>query len=134
MHPSARFAGTRHTPTLPPGVGSRRCVEEPIPSMSDESPPRPAIRGVYGGVPTQIFERGGTLADYGINAVWLGSGSLTPEGVGLLKVQGARVFAEFNSMHAADYLAEHPEAAPVGPDGEVCPPPDGWQGVCPTHE
>ena len=36
-------------------------------------------------------------------------------------------------MHEAGYLRDHPDAAPVGPDGKRCPAPDGWQGVCPTH-
>jgi hypothetical protein len=36
-------------------------------------------------------------------------------------------------MHEADFLKEHPDAAPVGTDGKPSPPPDGWQGVCPTH-
>jgi threonine dehydratase len=79
------------------------------------------------------LDRGETLADYGVNAVWLGSGSLTAERIAILRDQGARVFAEFNTMHHAAYLAEHPDAAPIGVNGKVCPPPDGWQGVCPTH-
>lgn len=91
------------------------------------------IRGIYGGVPTQILDRGKTLADYGVNAIWIGSGGLTAEGIALLREQGSQVFAEFNTMHDAAYLREHPDAAPVGTDGAVCPPPDGWQGVCPTH-
>ena len=74
-----------------------------------------------------------SLADYGINAVWIGSGGLTRERVALVKRQGAKVFAEFNTMHDAAYLKDHPDAAPVGTDGKPCPPPDGWQGVCPTH-
>jgi hypothetical protein len=90
-------------------------------------------RGLYGGVPTELFEQRKTLPDYGINAVWIGSGSLTPEGIEQLRGHGAHVFAEFNSMHEAGYLREHPDAAPIGADGEVCPPPDGWQGLCPTH-
>ena len=36
-------------------------------------------------------------------------------------------------MHHAEYLKAHPDAAPVGADGKVSPPPDGWQGLCPTH-
>lgn len=95
--------------------------------------PRVAIRGVYGGVPTQILDRGQSLADYGINAVWVGSGGLSREQVALVKRQGAKLFAEFNTMHEASYLKDHPDAAPFGSDGRVCPPPDGWQGVCPTH-
>jgi hypothetical protein len=91
------------------------------------------VRGIYGGVPTQLIDRGERLGEHGVNAVFLGSGSLTPEVLDRLREQGARVFAEFNSMHHAGYLEQHPEAAPVGADGAVCPPPDGWQGVCPTH-
>jgi hypothetical protein len=92
-----------------------------------------AIRGIYGGVPKEIFDHGRSLADFGINAVWIGSGSLTRERIELLRGQGARVFAEFNTMHDAAYVKEHPDAAPVGADGQVAPPPDGWQGACPTH-
>jgi hypothetical protein len=76
------------------------------------------MRGVYGGVPVQILDRGRTLADYGINAIWLGSGAITNERMALLKGAGVKVFAEFNTMHEAGYLREHPDAAPVGPDGE----------------
>jgi hypothetical protein len=100
-------------------------------------PPRVAypitIRGIYGGVPTQIFERGKSLSEFGINAVWIGSGSLSRDRIDLLRRQGALVFAEFNTMHVAEFVKEHPDAAPVGDDGRVAPPPDGWQGVCPTH-
>src|SRR5438128_2111820 len=97
--------------------------------------PRPhvEIRGVYGGVPTELLEGGRRLADAGVNAVWLGSGALTAERIAFLRREEARVFAEFNTMHEARYLDEHPDAAPIGPDGEVCPAPDGWQGVCPSH-
>jgi hypothetical protein len=95
--------------------------------------PKVEIRGIYGGVPTEILNRGRSLSDYGINAVWVGSGGLTREGVAMIRRQGAKVFAEFNTMHDADFLEDHPDAAPVGTDGKPCPPPDGWQGVCPTH-
>lgn len=91
------------------------------------------IRGIYGGVPRQILDRGESLADYGINAVWIGSGGLRDADIALLKAQGAKVFAEFNTMHVASFVEEHPDAAPVGPDGEPSPPPDGWQGICPSH-
>ena len=36
-------------------------------------------------------------------------------------------------MHEAGYLKDHPDARPIGADGRVSPPPDDWQGVCPTH-
>lgn len=91
------------------------------------------VRGIYGGVPEALLDGGRSLSESGVNAVWMGSGSLDAEKIGRLKAAGARVFAEFNTLHVAEYVAAHPDAAPVGADGAVCPPPDGWQGVCPTH-
>jgi hypothetical protein len=44
------------------------------------------------------------------------------------------VYAEFNTLHVASYLDDHPDAAPIGVDGQVSPPPEGWQGICPTHD
>jgi hypothetical protein len=109
-------------------------------SASDPTPrpaarPAIAIRGVYGGVPTQIFDRRKTLEDYGVNAIWVGSGSVSPEVVASLKAKSnaLKIFAEFNTMHEASYLKNHPDARPIASDGRVSPPPDGWQGICPTH-
>lgn len=109
--------------------------QAPEPQAAAIKRPAIAIRGIYGGVPTQIFDRGRTLADFGVNALWIGSGSVTRELLEGLKARspGLKVFAEFNTMHEAGYLDAHPDARPVGPDGRVAPPPDGWQGVCPTH-
>jgi len=102
-------------------------------AAAQQSRPHVTIRGIYGGVPVELLERGKTLKDHGVNAVFMGSGGLTAERVALLKKQGAKVFAEFNTVHVAGYLKEHPDAAPIGVDGNVCPPPQGWQGICPTH-
>jgi hypothetical protein len=87
------------------------------------------IRGIYGGFPREILERGQTPAEYGINAIWVGSGSLNPTEIDRYHKLGLKVFAEFNSMHAAEYLKDHPEAVPIGPEGKPSPPPQGWQGV-----
>jgi hypothetical protein len=112
------------------------------PSFAAIEPPAPIekrpgilIRGIYGGVPVQIIERGQSLKDYGVNAIWIGSGSVTSNLIADLKAKSndLKVFAEFNSMHEASYLADHPDARPIGPDGQPSPAPDGWQGVCPTH-
>jgi len=91
-------------------------------------------RGIYGGLPRELMSDGRTLAASGVNAVWVGSGGVTDEVVRLAHEQGAKVYAEFNTMHDAAYLTEHPDAAPVGVDGHRCPPPEGWQGVSPHHE
>jgi hypothetical protein len=108
---------------------------------SDTLEPQPArrpaiaIRGIYGGVPTQIFDRHQTLDDYGVNAIWIGSESVRRDLVASLKAKskGLKVFAEFNTMHDASFLKAHPDARPIGADGHLAPPPDGWQGICPTH-
>jgi hypothetical protein len=94
----------------------------------------PPLRGIYGGVPQEILDSGTRLRDFGVDAVWLGAGSFTPERLALMRREGLQVYAEFNTLHVADYLKEHPDAAPIGADGRVSPPPQGWQGICPTHE
>ncbi|MFM7128204.1 MAG: hypothetical protein ACKO0V_02465 [bacterium] len=96
-----------------------------------EERPWVKIRGVYGGLPA--LPQGKSLKDFGINAVWVGSGGVSAGLVDSLHRQGVKIFAEFNTMHDAGYLKEHPDAAPIGIDGRLCPPPNGWQGVCPTH-
>jgi hypothetical protein len=113
------------------GIGAQLLAEDQAAAV--EKRPNITIRGIYGGVPVELLEQGKTLKDYGVNAVFMSSRALTAERVELLKQQGAKVFAEFNTMHVAGYLKEHPDAAPVGVDGEVCPAPHGWQGICPTH-
>lgn len=95
--------------------------------------PHIQIRGVYGGVPAAIEQAGGRLSDYGINAIWYHSRQVNQRRLDLVKSQGALFFAEFNTLHDASFLQKHPDAAPVGADGAVSPPPDGWQGICPTH-
>jgi hypothetical protein len=102
------------------------------------APPQAAsampVRGIYGGVPQEILDAGTRLRDFGIDAVWLGSGSFTPERLTLLRAERVQIYAEFNTLHVADYLKAHPDAAPIGADGRVSPPPHGWQGICPTHD
>jgi len=101
-------------------------------AVAEDKRPHISIRGIYGGVPVELLEHG-TLQEFGVNAIFMGSDGITEERIALLKKQGAKVFAEFNTMHVASYLKEHPDAAPVGVDGKVCPPPHDWQGICPTH-
>lgn len=91
------------------------------------------IRGLYGGFPQAILDKGKTPADFGINAIWVGSGGLKPDEIERYHEMGLKVFAEFNSMHSASFLKEHPDAAPIGSDGKPSPPPQGWQGVSPFH-
>ncbi len=113
-------------------------TSRPVAAESAHAPktePRPwvTIRGVYGGFPNEIFDRGRTPTDLGINAIWVGSGGLKQEEIDRYHTLGLKVFAEFNSMHFADYLKDHPDAAPIGTDGRPSPPPHDWQGVSPFH-
>ena len=131
------------------------CAARPVPSAVEGQdavpPPRPPdvvpssrpdvvpqsrrpLRGIYGGVPQEILDAGTRLRDFGIDAVWLGAGSFTPERLALLRAERVQVYAEFNTLHVAEYLKEHPDAAPIGSDGRVSPPPQEWQGICPTHD
>jgi hypothetical protein len=105
--------------------------EESAPALS----PRPwiTIRGIYGGYPGQILDRSQKPADYGINAIWVGSGSLLAEQIDRCHKLGLKVFAEFNSMHASQYLKDNPDAAPIGPDSKPSQAPSGWEGVSPFH-
>src|SRR3954468_20549295 len=91
------------------------------------------IRGIYGGFPDSLLEKGQSTADFGVNAIWVGSGGLNAERIDRYHQLGVKVFAEFNSMHAAEFLKDDPDAVPVGPDGKPSPPPNGWQGVSPFH-
>jgi len=95
--------------------------------------PHVEIRGIYGGFPSAILDRNQTPADYGVNAVWVGSGGLNQAEIDRCHKLGVKVFAEFNSMHHAAFLKQHPEAAPIGADGKPSPAPEGWQGVSPFH-
>jgi hypothetical protein len=101
--------------------------------QNDSARPNLQIRGIYGGFPKQILDHGQTPADYGVNAIWVGSGSLDAKEIERYHKLDCKVFAEFNSMHHAQYLKEHPDAAPIGADGKPAPPPNGWQGVSPFH-
>ncbi len=98
--------------------------------------PRPWVpmRGIYGGVPKELVPAGGRLVEQGVNAIFVGSGGINDALVAWAREHGVKLYAEFNTMHAAEYLKAHPDAAPVGVDGRPCPPQDGWQGVAPTHD
>jgi hypothetical protein len=100
----------------------------------DAEAPRVPLRGIYGGIPQEIVDSGRSLREFGVDAVWLGSGSYTAERLAWLRAQQVQAYAEFNTLHVAGYLKAHPDAAPVGADGRVSPAPDGWQGICPTHD
>ncbi|MDJ0974535.1 MAG: hypothetical protein QNJ98_08765 [Planctomycetota bacterium] len=91
------------------------------------------IRGIYGGMPKSLIQGERRLVDAGVNAIWIGERGITKAAVATARAQGVKLFAEFNTVHRAEYLKDHPDAAPVGTDGKRAPAPHGWQGICPTH-
>ena len=127
------MAGMSRTAPLRTTMVALACATIASPLVTTHAQHRP-LRGIYGGVPQEILDTGTTLRAFGADAVWLGSGSITAERLALLREQKVQVYAEFNTLHVADYLKTHPDAAPIGSDGRVSPPPDGWQGICPTHD
>jgi len=109
----------------------------PFPSLHAQSAiePRPhvQVRGIYGGTPLSLVSPTKLLPATGVNAIWIGSSGIDAERIAWARAQGVKIFAEFNTLHDASLLKTHPDAAPIGSDGQVSPPPEGWQGICPTH-
>ena len=105
------------------------------PPQVQDAGPRVVIRGIYGGVPTQIFDRGGrspTTASTPSGSAPAGS---TAKSVELLKRQEPGQGLRRVQHDARRGLPQGPPRRRAGraPTAEPCPPPDGWQGVCPTH-
>jgi len=119
--------------TIPVCIAVLSLTHGPIANAAQQAQPWIEVRAVYGGFPAELLRDGKRLADFGINAVFVGSDGITAELVAKARQQNVRLFAEFNTLHVPSYLKEHPDAAPVGTDGKICPPPHDWQGVCPTH-
>src|SRR4051794_7542712 len=66
-------------------------VSPAAPAEEPGARPNVEVRGVYGGVPTSLLDRGPLPAESGIDAVWVGSGSLGGTDLGRLKRQGVKV-------------------------------------------
>src|SRR5687768_5849104 len=95
---SRRAAINKCTPGLIAAGGltsmtSQRTAAEPAPTPKIEPRPWVTIRGLYGGFPKGIFDRGRTPADYGINAIWVGSGGLKQDEIYRCHQLGLKVFA-----------------------------------------
>ena len=85
-----------------PRVGFAILATALLPAFAEELRPHIQIRGVYGGNPTGLLEPG-SLDELGLNVVFMNSRRITTETVAALKQQGAKVFAEFNTMHTASF-------------------------------
>ncbi|MEM9143599.1 MAG: hypothetical protein AAGA86_11470 [Bacteroidota bacterium] len=100
-------------------------------SCTQKSEGNGMIKGVYGH-PKPLWEQGYTLNELGVNAVFLHSGSLSPEMVYRAKSEGAQIFAEFAVLNGKYYVEKHPEAWAINEQGEKVEAATWFMGVCPT--
>jgi len=90
------------------------------------------IRGLYSH-PKAFWDKGARLSDYGVNAVFVHSGSITAELLARATDEGARVFAEFPTLNGKGYVEKHAEAWPINEHGEKAPAATWFMGACPTE-
>ncbi len=90
------------------------------------------IRGAYSD-PKPFWNKGARLDEYGVNAVFVYGGGITPELLARAKAEGARVYSEFATLNGHGYVEKHPEAWPINARGEREGPATWFQGVCPTE-
>jgi hypothetical protein len=90
------------------------------------------LRGAYSS-PKPFWDKGAQLGAYGINAIFVHGGSLTPELVTRARAEGARVYAEFATLNGKGYVEKHAEAWPVNEKGEKAPAATWFMGACPTE-
>ena len=91
-----------------------------------------AIRGTYAD-PKPFWKKGVRLDDYGINAIFVGSYSLSPDLMARAKAEGAAVYMEFPTLNGKGYVEKHPEAWPIDEKGKPAPQATWFLGVCPTE-
>ncbi|MBI2425895.1 MAG: hypothetical protein HYV27_23930 [Candidatus Hydrogenedentes bacterium] len=105
----------------------------PLSAQEPQAMPNPVL-GTYGH-PQAFWDAGGHLGDYGINAVFIHSGSLDANTVARARAEGAKVFAEFATLNGKQgaYVEQHPEAHPIDDTGSPARPATWFMGVCPTH-
>jgi len=90
------------------------------------------IRGIYGH-PKPLWEKGYTLQELGINAIFTHSGSIDSTLMKRAKKEGVKVYAEFATLNGKNYVQEHPEAWAINEKGERVEAASWFMGVCPTE-
>ncbi len=90
------------------------------------------IRGVYGS-PGSFWDKGHSLRDCGVNAVFVHLGAINEELMRRAREEDVRVFAEFPTLNGKGYVEKHPEAMPINEMGEPAPPASWFMGACPTE-
>jgi hypothetical protein len=111
---------------------TRRTALSSVASVLAAQRRRLTIRGIYS-TPKPFWAAGGRLDEYGVNAVFVHAGSITPEMAARIRSEGARLFAEFPTLNGKGYVEKHREAWPINDKGEQAGPATWFQGACPTE-
>ena len=90
------------------------------------------VRGVYG-TPKPLWDKGYQLNELGVNAVFTHSGSINTEMAQRVKVEGAKLFAEFATLNGKNYVDKHPDAWVINEKGEKVAAASWFMGVCPNN-
>lgn len=90
------------------------------------------IRGIYGH-PKPLWDKGYTLPEFGINAVFLHSHSIDSALMKRTKKEGISVYSEFATLNGKNYVDKHPEAWAINEKGEKVKAATWFMGVCPTE-
>lgn len=106
-------------------------IAQPVWAREPE-PLRSVVRGIYGN-PQSFWDRGARLDEYGINAIFVYSGSIDEKLMQRARSEGAGVYAEFATLNGKDYVEEHPEAWPIDDTGERVEQATWFLGACPTE-
>jgi peroxiredoxin len=146
LTPEARRHGERHTEkgvVGAPLVGALPLVI--VPEGTHEGCPygtsfrlakstmaNPDCRGVFGS-PQPLWDRGVTLRDVGIDAVFVGHGALSDALITRCHQEGARVYAEFGVFQGKKVAEARPELWPIGADGKRLAPEEWYLGLCPNQ-
>lgn len=89
------------------------------------------IIGVFGS-PDVIWNRGESLRDYNINAVFIGHSSLEKGMIDRIHDEGSKVFSEIGIFVGKDVVEKYPELAPIGIDGNPLSPIKWYMGINPA--
>lgn len=100
------------------------CAHEPVQQIE--------IRGVYGH-PKPLWDKGYSLPELGINAVFVHGGSIDSTLMERAKNENIKVYAEFATLNGKNYVEEHPEAWAINEKGERVEAASWFMGVCPTE-
>ena len=101
-------------------------------SCSTESDLKIETRGVYGH-PKPLWNKGYTLPELGINAIFVHSGSIDSALITRAKKENLKVYAEFAILNGKNYVETHPEAWAINEKGERVEAASWFMGVCPTE-